>query len=227
MLGNHSLTHGFRSYLRDPRPAGRGHPGPEALRRRSPGWPPRCTAPRGSATGRGSCGAPPAAGRRSSRARSATRWRCSSRRRELWPAAVRAAAPGAMIIVHDGRESRGGFRGRSAASVGPIIDRLRRRGYGFTTVDRLLGVQRLWLSVGRPGGAAAVTVGWPRCWSGLMAGLLLAELDQSMVAAALPTMVDELDGGRRPDVGQHRLPAGGHRVLPLHGALGDRWVAAR
>ena len=55
--------------------------------------------------------------------------------------AVRAAAPGAMIIVHDGRESRGGFRGRSAASVGPIIDRLRRRGYGFTTVDRLLGVQ--------------------------------------------------------------------------------------
>ena len=54
--------------------------------------------------------------------------------------AVRAAAPGAMIIVHDGRESRGGFRGRSAAAVGPIIDRLRRRGYGFTTVDRLLGV---------------------------------------------------------------------------------------
>ena len=45
-----------------------------------------------------------------------------------------------MIIVHDGRESRGGFRGRSAAAVGPMIDRLRRLGYGFTTVDRLLGV---------------------------------------------------------------------------------------
>jgi peptidoglycan/xylan/chitin deacetylase (PgdA/CDA1 family) len=54
--------------------------------------------------------------------------------------AVRAAAPGAMIIVHDGRDSRGGFRGRGAAAVGPIIDRLRRRGYRFTTVDRLLGV---------------------------------------------------------------------------------------
>ena len=27
-----------------------------------------------------------------------------------------------------------------------------------------------------------------------MAGLLLSELDQSMVAAALPTIVDELDG---------------------------------
>lgn len=54
--------------------------------------------------------------------------------------AVRVARPGGMIIIHDGRESRGGFRGHSAAAVGPIIDRLRARGYGFTTVDRLLGV---------------------------------------------------------------------------------------
>jgi len=57
----------------------------------------------------------------------------------------------------------------------------------------------------------------------LMAGLLLSELDQSMVAAALPTMVDELDG-----VGDlmwvntaYLLAATG--VLPLYGALGDRW----
>ncbi|HEY5786521.1 MAG TPA: MDR family MFS transporter, partial [Microlunatus sp.] len=57
----------------------------------------------------------------------------------------------------------------------------------------------------------------------LMAGLLLAELDQSMVAAALPTMVAELDG-----VGDlmwvntaYLLAATG--VLPLYGALGDRW----
>ena len=56
-----------------------------------------------------------------------------------------------------------------------------------------------------------------------MAGLLLAELDQSMVAAALPTIVDELDG-----VGDlmwvntaYLLAATG--VLPLYGALGDRW----
>jgi MFS family permease len=57
----------------------------------------------------------------------------------------------------------------------------------------------------------------------LMAGLLLSELDQSMVAAALPTMVAELDG-----VGDlmwvntaYLLAATG--VLPLYGALGDRW----
>lgn len=57
----------------------------------------------------------------------------------------------------------------------------------------------------------------------LMAGLLLSELDQSMVAAALPTIVDELDG-----VGDlmwvntaYLLAATG--VLPLYGALGDRW----
>jgi MFS family permease len=57
----------------------------------------------------------------------------------------------------------------------------------------------------------------------LMAGLLLSELDQSMVAAALPTIVDDLDG-----VGDlmwvntaYLLAATG--VLPLYGALGDRW----
>ena len=68
---------------------------------------------------------------------------------ELWqPAperlaagAVRVARPGSMIIMHDGRESRGGFRGHSAAAVALIIERLHRRGYTFTTVDRLLGVE--------------------------------------------------------------------------------------
>lgn len=60
--------------------------------------------------------------------------------RRMVAGAERAAAPGAMIIAHDGREARGGFRGQTAAAVGPIIDRLRELGYGFTTVDRLLGV---------------------------------------------------------------------------------------
>lgn len=55
--------------------------------------------------------------------------------------AVRVARPGAMIIVHDGREGRGGDRHSSAAAVGGIIDRLRARGFGFTTVDRLLEVE--------------------------------------------------------------------------------------
>lgn len=57
----------------------------------------------------------------------------------------------------------------------------------------------------------------------LMAGLLLSELDQSMVAAALPTIVDELDGVE--DLmwvnTAYLLAATG--VLPLYGALGDRW----
>ncbi len=57
----------------------------------------------------------------------------------------------------------------------------------------------------------------------LMAGLLLSELDQSMVAAALPTIVDELDGvGDLMWVNTAYLLAA-TSVLPLYGALGDRW----
>jgi MFS family permease len=57
----------------------------------------------------------------------------------------------------------------------------------------------------------------------LMAGLLLSELDQSMVAAALPTMVEELDGvGDLMWVNTAYLLAA-TAVLPLYGALGDRW----
>ena len=55
--------------------------------------------------------------------------------------AARRATPGAMLILHDGREARGGPRGESVEAVGPLIRRLRAAGYGFTTVDRLLGVR--------------------------------------------------------------------------------------
>lgn len=57
----------------------------------------------------------------------------------------------------------------------------------------------------------------------LMAGLLLSELDQSMVAAALPTIVADLDGlGDLMWVNTgYLLAATG--VLPVAGALGDRW----
>jgi hypothetical protein len=44
------------------------------------------------------------------------------------------------LIFHDGREARGGPREQSVSAVGPLIDRLLDRGYRFTTVDRLLGV---------------------------------------------------------------------------------------
>ncbi len=54
--------------------------------------------------------------------------------------AVRRTRPGSILIMHDGREARGGDRSQTVASVGPLVDRLRDEGYAFTTVDRLLGV---------------------------------------------------------------------------------------
>lgn len=60
--------------------------------------------------------------------------------RRLTVAALRRARPGAILITHDGREARGGDRSSSVAAIGPLIDRLRDQGYGFTTVDRMLGV---------------------------------------------------------------------------------------
>ena len=63
------------------------------------------------------------------------------------PAAARMTAgarkrirPGTILIMHDGREARGGDRSQTVASVGPLIDRLRAAGYSFATVDELLGV---------------------------------------------------------------------------------------
>lgn len=54
--------------------------------------------------------------------------------------ALRLAGPGTMIIFHDGVEARGGRRDQTVAAIGPLIDRLRERGYRFVTVDELLGV---------------------------------------------------------------------------------------
>ncbi len=55
-------------------------------------------------------------------------------------AAARITRPGTILILHDGREARGGPRAQSVAAVGPLIDQLRDQGFSFTTVDRLLGV---------------------------------------------------------------------------------------
>jgi MFS family permease len=57
----------------------------------------------------------------------------------------------------------------------------------------------------------------------LMAGLLLSELDQSMVAAALPTIVGELDGVDALMWVNTAYLLAATGVLPLYGALGDRW----
>jgi peptidoglycan/xylan/chitin deacetylase (PgdA/CDA1 family) len=54
--------------------------------------------------------------------------------------AAAAVRPGSIMIFHDGREARGGPRDQSVAAIGPLIDRLRDDGYRFTTVDQLLGV---------------------------------------------------------------------------------------
>lgn len=59
-----------------------------------------------------------------------------------WISSVTAArtAPGSIMIMHDGRESRGGPREQTVNAVSGLIDRLRDRGFEFVTVDELLGV---------------------------------------------------------------------------------------
>jgi peptidoglycan/xylan/chitin deacetylase (PgdA/CDA1 family) len=58
----------------------------------------------------------------------------------LTDAAARLTRPGTILIFHDGREARGGPRDQSVAAIGPLIERLTDRGYRFTTVDQLLGI---------------------------------------------------------------------------------------
>lgn len=60
--------------------------------------------------------------------------------RELTRRAARLTRPGSVLIFHDGREARGGPRGRTVEAIGPLVDRLHERGYRFVTVDELLGV---------------------------------------------------------------------------------------
>jgi peptidoglycan/xylan/chitin deacetylase (PgdA/CDA1 family) len=76
--------------------------------------------------------------------------------RVLTAGAATRARPGSMLILHDGREARGGNRAETVASVGPLIDRLRACGYRFTTVDHLLGVAP-YLDVEQSRGGRAMT----------------------------------------------------------------------
>jgi peptidoglycan/xylan/chitin deacetylase (PgdA/CDA1 family) len=55
--------------------------------------------------------------------------------------ASRLAHPGSILIFHDGFDARGGHRDQTVAAIGPLIDKLRERGYRFATVDQLLRVQ--------------------------------------------------------------------------------------
>jgi peptidoglycan/xylan/chitin deacetylase (PgdA/CDA1 family) len=54
--------------------------------------------------------------------------------------AVAKARPGSVLIFHDGVEAKGGDRSATVAAVELVVADLSARGYGFTTVDRLLGV---------------------------------------------------------------------------------------
>jgi peptidoglycan-N-acetylglucosamine deacetylase len=53
---------------------------------------------------------------------------------------LRKTRPGSIMIFHDGFDSRGGFRGHTAAAVELAVDALRQKGFRFVTVDELLGV---------------------------------------------------------------------------------------
>jgi len=59
---------------------------------------------------------------------------------KLTDSAARLTRPGTILIFHDGREARGGPRDQSVAAIGPLIERLTDRNYTFTTVDQLLGI---------------------------------------------------------------------------------------
>lgn len=140
VLGNHSLNHAFTRYLRHPAQHDEVVRAQEVLHRvsgvvpalyRPPWlchwpWVLRTVQGAGLQVVSGTFGHPlevfqPAAAR-------------------LTAGAARRSHPGSILIMHDGREARGGDRSQTVASVGPLIDRLRADGYSFTTVDRLLGV---------------------------------------------------------------------------------------
>ena len=140
VLGNHSLNHAFTTYLRQPRQREEVTRAQDVLHRVSgvvPGlyrppwlchwpWVLRTVDAAGLQVVSGTFGHPleifqPSAG-------------------SMAEGAARRAAPGAILILHDGREARGGDRSRTVASVGPLVEHLRADGYAFTTVDRILGV---------------------------------------------------------------------------------------
>jgi peptidoglycan/xylan/chitin deacetylase (PgdA/CDA1 family) len=60
--------------------------------------------------------------------------------RVMAASAAKITKPGTILIFHDGFDARGGRRDQSVAAIGPLIDSLADRGYRFVTVDQLLGV---------------------------------------------------------------------------------------
>jgi peptidoglycan/xylan/chitin deacetylase (PgdA/CDA1 family) len=67
--------------------------------------------------------------------------------------AISKTVPGAILIFHDGYNARGAARAATVDAVRITIDALHARGYYFVTVDELLGVPAY-----RPGGPPACGV---------------------------------------------------------------------
>ena len=56
--------------------------------------------------------------------------------------AISKSRPGAILIFHDGVESKGGNRSQTIESVRILIDELKKQNYTFVTVDKLLGITK-------------------------------------------------------------------------------------
>jgi len=61
--------------------------------------------------------------------------------KKIASSAIRIAKPGAIIIFHDGKESKGGDRSETVKAVKIVVNRLIQDGYEFKTVDELLGIK--------------------------------------------------------------------------------------
>lgn len=140
VLGNHSYSHSFLSYLSRPSQRGEIDRGQRVLTDIA-GVSPALYRPPWL------CHPPWVLGSVRAAGLSVVSGTFADPREVLQPAAATMARhaagiarPGTVLILHDGRESRGGPREQSVAAVAPLIDALAARGYRFVTVDELLGV---------------------------------------------------------------------------------------
>ena len=65
---------------------------------------------------------------------------CQPRPSMIARRALAKARPGSIIIFHDGYDGHPGNRASTVAAARIVVDRLAAGGYGFVTVDELLGV---------------------------------------------------------------------------------------
>lgn len=66
-------------------------------------------------------------------------WHASAKR--IANDALKVVKPGRILIFHDGFDTKGGARTGSVEAIDLIIPELKKQGYEFLTVDKLLGVK--------------------------------------------------------------------------------------